>query len=124
MQRQTFDGGGDPALGRLSAHLCAALLAHLTTHAPPQVPEAGGLLWRAFAELCEGRRYADGMPLALSVGELVAWVQLTGIPLRAHHLRIIRAMDRVWLDHARAGAGGAKAAAVPLTAEIFDAVFG
>jgi hypothetical protein len=105
---------------RVQGLLCAALKDHLATGDPPQVPLAGVAFWRAFAALCEGRSYHAHGPQCLDLDSIARQGVLMGLPWRAAHVEIIRALDRVWMAWA---AKPHQRVLGPLTPEIFDAMF-
>ena len=117
---------------RLEQALCRALAAHLAGGAP-RPPEAGVPLWNAFLALSGTRRHNGTGPEAITFGEIEAWCRLMRVPLQPRHVRIIVALDRVWLQHAFNEAStpvpdGVKTlppvSAHPLTADLFDVVVG
>lgn len=125
---------------RLTRQLAAALERSLAGGAPV-IPEAGRLLWSMFAELSAARGHHLAGPNAISHADIAAWATLNRWPLAPHHVAVIRALDAAWMRRVHAqpqnGAGrggdGGKAPAIfeprwrssqPVTAAIFDAVFG
>jgi hypothetical protein len=104
---------------RLSRIMCEALELHLKEGARPRVPDAGAILWRCFADLCEARRFGPSGPDPISLAEILAWAELHKMPFGPRHVLVIRDLDRVWLKDATA-----KPEAQPLTPQGFDAVFG
>lgn len=111
---------------RLERQLVAALQAHLATGAPPDVPEAGVLLWRVFAELAGTRTWHASGPNPIAFGEIDAWARRGRWPLEPRHVRVIRALDDAWCAHVdeRRGAGGkpSRKPSAELTPALFDAL--
>ncbi len=109
---------------RLTERLCAELSRHLTTGKRPVIPEAGVIFWQAFADLSAARVFGEHGPHPLAMAEVLAWASVRRVQLVPRHLDVIRALDGVWLDHARAVATGKARGPLPvLTAAAFDAVF-
>jgi hypothetical protein len=109
--------------------LCEALKLSLRTGKRPTLPAGGDLLWSWFLELHATRSYGPAGPNAISFAEIGAYLELLQIPAQPHHVRILRAMDAEYLEHAFAGKGGATGATSrqpqsDLTADGFDAIFG
>ena len=117
-------------MNRLRKQLCAALEARMKGRKVP-VPEAGKELLDAFAALSRARSYSPFGPNPISYAEITAWCNLMRVPLAPHHVEIITALDEVWMDQVTAKQDtpeGVKAlppiSEHPLSAGIFDAVFG
>jgi hypothetical protein len=110
--------------GTLQRLLCEALAAHLSRPGRPDLPAGGDLFWRWFADLSAGRTWSVAGPAPIAFGEVEAYRRLTGWPIEERHLRILRAMDEVFLDHFRRPTGERTVAARPMTAGLFDALFG
>lgn len=106
---------------RLKEQLCEALRCQLGG-GRQRPPEAGALLWRAFLDLSGQRGFGMAGPLPLRMTDIEAYARITGLPLGARHLDVILAMDAVFLQGAVPGER--KASSYPLSAEVFDAVFG
>ncbi len=112
---------------RLRAQLVAAV-----AQAKPIVPEAGRLLWQWFLDLHETRSFGMNGPNPITFAEIEAFARLMRWPIEPHHVSLILAMDRAWINHINAQApggsapsSGASAAPRPvLTPALFDAVFG
>lgn len=105
---------------RLTRQLVAALEAHLAAGGPPQVPEAGRLLWAMFLEL-HGTRTSNGYgPDPLSFAEIGSWARAMDWPLQPRHVAALRAMDAAWMAAAGRGRGNGRVVG-ELTAEAFDA---
>lgn len=114
---------------RLERQLVASLETHVATGRPPDVPEAGALLWRRhFAELCGTRSYGPNGPNPIAFAEIEAWARLMRWPLQPHHVAAIRALDDAWLEHAyaRRSAGDRKtlpaSSGQALTPALFDLI--
>lgn len=86
------------ATGNLTRQLVQAMREHVSSGNPPRIPEAGRPLWQAFAALSGSRAYGAAGPNPISYREILAWCQLMRMPLKPHHIEIIRAMDRAWLN--------------------------
>lgn len=120
---------------RVRDQLIVALKSHLAG-GKPDVPEAGILLWNLFMEISAGRTWHMGGPNPIGHSEIEAYARLHRWPLQPHHVAIIRALDDAWLEDAYSRMGDAKgkggkkfdgrryANAQPMTAEVFDLVFG
>jgi hypothetical protein len=106
-------------LARLSRIMCEVLALHLKDGTRPRIPEAGFILWRCFADLCEERQNGPAGPDPILSGAVREWADLHKVPMQAHHVAVVRDLDRVWLAAARA-----KPEPLDLTPEGFDAVFG
>lgn len=114
---------------RLEAQLIRALQqqasggrAFIPPHAKP--------VWDAFLALSRTRRYNSFGPEAITYQEISAFRDMMGIPLQAHHIAIITALDAAWIEEAQGvrekARGGAqtKAPTIPISGELFDAMFG
>lgn len=120
------------AANRLQNQLVAALQTTLRTGKPVHLPEAGRLLWQIFGELSSTRTYHMAGPNPIAYSEIVAWQRLFDWKLERHHLDLILAMDRAFLEHASArrekAPDGVKAlppsSGQAVNAAAFDAVFG
>lgn len=108
-----------PRLARLSRIMCEALELHLKEGARPRVPDAGKILWRCFADLCASRRLGPAGFDPVQISEVMAWAALHRFPFEPGHVAVIRDLDRVWLESARA-----EPVEKPLTPEGFDMAFG
>lgn len=117
-------------INRLQRQMVAALKAHLVSDARPNIPEAGRLLWGFFVDLSGTRTYHPAGPNPISYSEIEAYARLVRLPLQAHHIDIIRALDRAWLDHAAKRDTTGLTAVPPTarrgktTAAMFDAMYG
>lgn len=115
---------------RLEKQLCGALRSHLVNGAPVRLPEAGRLLWRAFIDLDGTRSMHAAGPNPISYAEIEAWARINRYPLASHHVRVIKAMDAVLIEHVnrKAGTGGEGGiegrSAHALSPKLFDAVAG
>lgn len=96
---------------RLRRQLVEALESHLRTGRSVVVPEAGRLLWAAFADLDAARGYGESGPQAITFAEIDAWWRLTRTPLEPHHVAALRAMDAALVAHVAAEAKRAAEAA-------------
>ena len=56
--------------------------------------------WGAFWELSGGRRWNDGMPMPLSWQDIAAWSEITGSPVDADDVSVLRAMDGAFMSWA------------------------
>jgi len=87
------------------------------------------LVWRCFIDLCGTRTYHAAGPHPISYAEIEAYARLHRLPLETRHIRLIRVLDRVWLEYANSKAAGKTtpdAAAKRdqgLNPQIFDALF-
>lgn len=116
---------------RLQTQLCAAVRASVQGEAS-RPPEAGVLLWNAFHRLSAQRTFHAVGPNPIQPADIVAFCTLTRLPLPAHHVAIILAMDAAWLDmvhrRTRAAPEGVKTlppvSKHPISAALLDAVLG
>lgn len=96
------------------------------------IPAGGELLWRWFLDLNRTRRAGLAGPEPISYGEIEAYARASGWPIEPRHVAILRAMDDAWMEHSRKRTApapeGVKAmgpvSTTPMTAGLFDAVFG
>lgn len=107
---------------RLTRIMCDMLRRHLAEGARPRVPDAGVIFWQAFAALSEARSIGAAGPEPIRLADLEAWARWHRVPFRPEHVAVIRALDAVWMEHARAAAGKGGGAAAALTPEGFDAL--
>lgn len=97
-----------------------------------QLPEGLRLVWTIFSDLHETRGSTGFGPAPITYAEIEAYVRLMRWPLEPHHVSLILAMDRAWIDHVSAQAPGGSAPSSGsstgprpvLTPALFDAVFG
>lgn len=115
---------------RLQRKLCDYLRHHLNGQ-PCRPPDAGMELLAAFGQLSGARAWHTNGPNPINFAEIEAWSRLMRTPLRPDHVRIIKAMDEVWIEwfrHRRAQAGDAKTSPPisqhPITANLLDAMLG
>lgn len=121
----------DHALNRLSRQLCAALEAALAGR-KVQPPEAGRIFWNTFQRLSVTRSYHAAGPNPIQPSEIETFCRITRTPLEPHHIMILMAMDRAWIDQAYAGQKardkGIKSlppvSTRPISAGILDAMMG
>jgi hypothetical protein len=111
----------------LSDSLCDVLrwqLANPGGEDGPEVPIAGRRVWSIFLELNATR--ASGMgPSPISYGEIEAWSRLRREPVRPFEVTMLRALDRAYLEAARADKDPApKISKRPFSLKLFDALFG
>jgi hypothetical protein len=118
---ETRSGGGANSWRRMAAQLLAALEAHCQTGGAPRVPVAGVPIWQAFAALCMRRQWHANGGQPLTLAEVQAQARLCGMVFAPHHVDLIFALDRAWLE---AMANPRPADAVPLTPDLFDAMLG
>lgn len=117
-------------IDRLEKQLCDALRRHLANGAPVRLPEAGRLLWRAFIDLDSTRSMHAAGPNPITYTEIEAWARINRYPLASHHVRVIKALDAVLIEHVnhKAGTGGEGGiegrSAHALSPTLFDAAAG
>ena len=114
---------------RLEQQLVEALRRHLTEGKGVRLPEAGRLLWRAFVDLDATRTMHMAGPNPITMAEVEAWARMNGYPLAPRHVRIIKALDAVLIEHvsrkASGGDGGIKGRSDhALSPKLFDAALG
>lgn len=64
---------------------------------------------QVFRECHAGRQYSANGPNPISASDIAACLDLLGIDdatYRRRQFRMIRALDRVWLDNGKGGGGG------------------
>lgn len=94
----------------------------------PCWPEGVEILVTAFCELSAARSIGPNGHNPIAYSEVMSWSVLNRIPLEPHHVRALKAMDRVWLERAnalaKAHASGVKVAprgsGAKLNPEMFD----
>lgn len=104
--------------------LCDAVRRNLEVGGRPKVPAGGELLWTWFGELCSGRTWGAFGPNPLSLTEIEAYRRMSGWPIEERHVRILRAMDDAFRRYGSGDAAPSAGAQTPITAKMFDAVFG
>lgn len=113
---------------RYKTTVLEALRLHLQGREPSRIPAGADFYWRAFAELSAARSVGQTGPAPLSFQDIEAWARLHRWPLQPHHVTLITAMDRIFLEQARRrlarGEGVDPEAAAPVNPGLFDAVFG
>ncbi len=62
----------------------------------PPFPDRYGHLWSAFLDLHSGRAYGMG-PNPISWPDILAWDTLTRSGLQEWEVRVIKALDALWL---------------------------
>lgn len=94
-------------------------------------PAGGAYLWQWFNDLCRTRTGNGNGPNPISYAEIEAYARLYRCPLQPHHVDLLLAMDRVWLDYAyegvqrqRGSGGRGQGKSMTLDPAGFDAVFG
>jgi hypothetical protein len=90
------------------------------------LPDGQALLWHAFVALSRTRRTGINGPEAISYAEVLAYCQLTRLPLEPHHVETIMAIDWEWLSRATGAALVEQGShpSPPISVALFDAVFG
>ncbi len=114
--------------------LCEELRRQLGTNRPTtlKLPAGGELLWKWFIDLSRARTFHMAGPNPISYAEIGAYATAARWPIGPHHVDILTAMDRVFLDHYAKPAAktpdGVKTlppvSQVPMSASLFDAMFG
>lgn len=106
--------------------LIAELQRTLKDGGRPRLPAGGDLLWKWFLDLHQARTFHSAGPNPIAFSEIVAYAQLTGWPMRAHHIETILAMDRAYLGSVfdQAAKRGRNQPTADLDVNIFDAFFG
>lgn len=106
--------------------LTAALRRHLAG-APLRIPEPGRLVWGWFADLSAARSYGFG-PNPISYSDILAYAALNSWPMEGRHVALIRALDVLWLEHARASPARSqttpRSSGQSVTPDAFDVMFG
>ncbi|WP_296435568.1 MULTISPECIES: phage tail assembly chaperone [unclassified Rhizobium] len=83
---------------RLKQLLTDELRRNLLQGGRPRVPAGGDLLWRWFVDLSRARTYHAGGPNPISFAEVRAYAELYRWPMGPHHIDVLFALDRVYLD--------------------------
>lgn len=117
---------------QFKALMVATLKKHLASGKPVILPAGGQLLWQWFTDLCSGRSLHAGGPNPISLGDIDAYCRISRWPMQPHHVAILQAMDRAYIEHAYAGQqrtpDGVKTlpprSEHAMTAGMFDAMFG
>lgn len=114
---------------RLKRQLVGAVRKAHSGSSKPPIPEAGRLLWSFFVELSTARTGNGFGPNPISHLQIAAWARLHRWPIHPHHIAIIRALDDAWLEQAYSKQADADGNAPfgpssPISADMFDAVFG
>ncbi len=104
--------------------LCDAIRLNLETGGRPKVPVGGELLWRWFGDLTASRRRTVIGPDPISLAEIEAYCHLTKWPIEERHIRILAAMDETFRRHCSPSSNDQSAPSRPMTAVLFDAMFG
>jgi hypothetical protein len=71
----------------------------------PEFPDRYGHLWAAFLDLHSGRSYGMG-PNPISWPDILAWDTLTRSGLQEWEVRVIKALDALWLRMANEDSDG------------------
>jgi len=113
---------------RLERQLVGALKRNLSTGRPVNVPEAGRLLWSIFCDLTVSRTSNGFGANPISYAEIQSYSAINRWPLSPSHIRIIRALDIAWLEHAASKAAKTTPEPTakrtqPMTPQLFDALF-
>lgn len=116
----------------IADRLCEALRRHLACPGRPVVPAGGELLWRWFVDLSAARTWGMAGPDPISFDAIEAYRRLAQWPIEERHVRVLSALDAVFLEHFRRDAGkgdpeiGAapRVSSRPISAGLFDAIFG
>jgi hypothetical protein len=96
---------------------------------PLRIPEAERLAWGWFVDLSATRTYHATGPSPIGYAEIEAYARLMRWPLEPRHVQLIRALDTVWLTHARRQQDGPakptpRSSGQTVNPAAFDAVFG
>lgn len=116
-------------MNRLRRQLLAALRSHLSG-GRGRPPEGGTIIWNIFSQLSRQRTWHPHGPNPISYSDLESYCRLARQPLEPRHVSIVMEMDRTWLDHILASlkspatAPARPVSRAPMTAALFDALFG
>ncbi|MDU9005741.1 phage tail assembly chaperone [Sedimentitalea todarodis] len=110
-------------IDRLKRQLVSALQDHIATGRPANLPVGARVIWNAFTALSRSRSYSNMGPNPISYVEIEAWCRLMRMPLQPHHVDIICALDRAWMNPGSTGEAKPQPRS-GLTAAVFDAVVG
>jgi hypothetical protein len=64
----------------------------------PEMPFQASHVWSYFREISEDRTSGGMRPSSLSWQDIKAWMDLTGITLEPLEIRLLRVIDRAWLQ--------------------------
>jgi hypothetical protein len=64
----------------------------------PPFPDRTAHIWQAFVDLHSGRSYSANGPNPLTWSDMQAWAALMGLDLKEWEIRVIKALDGVWLQ--------------------------
>jgi len=117
---------------RVERHVIAELKRNLAARDRVRLPAGADLLWRWFADISMSRGYNQAGPNPLQFSEIAAYSKVSGWPIEPRHVRVLMAMDVVFLEHAyadqRAGRDGVKIlprqSGHAMSTGLFDAMFG
>jgi hypothetical protein len=73
---------------------------------PPPFPQQLKYVWEMFLDMHKGRGEGFSGPTALTWEAIAAWCNLTDTVLSSTELRIIKTLDRVWLETMRESDNG------------------
>ncbi len=104
--------------------LCDAVRLNLAKGGTPKVPAGGELLWKWFGDLCATRASGAFGPNPISWAEIESYRRMTGWPIEERHVRSLLAMDAAFRSHANGEPQSTAVGDIPVTAAVFDAVFG
>lgn len=92
-----------------------------------ELPEGASVIWEMFVALHHTRGSSFNGAEPIRYAEIEAYARLMRWPLEPRHVELIRAIDQVWMERARAVEAEPEKKAGPrpvLTAAAFDAVWG
>lgn len=104
-------------------------LTHPGSEDGPEIPWSGARIWGLFLRLHEGRGGGGFGPSPISYEAMEAFSAITGEPLRAFEVEIIRALDREWLKLVTTKSEAGNPTSItpvssrPMSGALFDAVF-
>ncbi|MDR7147047.1 hypothetical protein [Rhizobium sp. BE258] len=122
---------------RLKKLLVEELKRNMVQGGRPRLPEGGKLLWGIFLDLDRGRSLHASGANPIAATDIEAYARLHRWPLQPHHVDILVAMDRAFLEvsyeqmrQARDGKTSDGTKVLPrrsshaVTPQVFDAMFG
>lgn len=115
----------------LSKLMAEAVRRSLADNRMPPIPAGGDLLWRWFCDLSAARSFHAYGPNPISWSDIRAYMAVSRWPIEPHHIAILLAMDRAYLEFDLAerrapvsSADNFRRSGRPLSTTLFDAMFG
>lgn len=118
-------------MNRISKLLCEALIKSLSGNERPKIPAGGDLLWLWFCDLSRTRVLSQTGPCAITFAEIEAYRRLSRWDIGSHHVEVLMAMDREYLQYIHSIRPGDREGVkrlppisrTPISAALFDSMF-